>query len=201
MKIMVIGATGRTGRHLLEDGVRHGHAITAFARRPEALADVPGLTAVIAGDGLNLDDVRRAVRGQDAVIVGVGDAAIVRNAITAMREAGVRRLVCVSAYPVGSKNPRLLVEIARLIFREVYTGLARMEAEVVASDLDWTIVRPTRLTNGSGTGHPRRERDGHDFTAGPFSIRRADLARALLESVERTDDVRAAVAVTGARGR
>lgn len=66
MKLLVIGSTGRTGKHVLEQGLRRGHQITAFTRRPQELAGMQGIKEVICGDALNLDDVRRAVHGQDA---------------------------------------------------------------------------------------------------------------------------------------
>jgi len=68
VKIGVIGSTGRTGRLVLDEGLRRGHVMTAFTRRPRELAGVQGLAAVVHGDGRNLEDIRRAVRGQDAVI-------------------------------------------------------------------------------------------------------------------------------------
>src|SRR2546422_50730 len=68
VKIAVVGSTGRTGRLVLNEGLRRGFAMTAFTRRPANLAGVPGLTAVVSGDARDLADVRRAVRGQDAVI-------------------------------------------------------------------------------------------------------------------------------------
>lgn len=201
MRIIIIGATGRTGHHLLEQGIRRGYAMTAFARHPETLADIQGLAAVVQGDALKLDDIRRAVHGQDAVIVAVGSLDIVRNLITAMREEGIRRLVCLSAYPVGARRPRLLVAIIWQVFRGTYSKLAIMEREVSASGLDWTIVRPTRLMEGIGSGRIRLGRNGRDFTSGPFSVQRADLAMELLDSVESADDIGTAIAVTGARKR
>src|SRR5213594_3677425 len=66
--IAVIGSTGRTGRLVLDEGIRRGHSMTAFTRRPDTLAGVRGLKSVVHGDGRSLEDVGRAVRGQDAVI-------------------------------------------------------------------------------------------------------------------------------------
>ncbi len=63
MKIAVFGATGRTGRHVLEQGLRRGHLMTAFTRRPQELTNVQGLQAVVPGDGRNLSEVRNAVLG------------------------------------------------------------------------------------------------------------------------------------------
>ena len=100
--IAVIGSTGRTGRLVLNEGVLRGHSMTAFTRRPDTLAEVNGLKSVVRGDGRNLEDMRRAMRGQDAVISivvskGRGPTTVMsdvtRAELDAMREAGVRRLV------------------------------------------------------------------------------------------------------------
>src|SRR5437899_8234972 len=102
MNIVVIGSTGRTGRLVLEEGIRRRHAMTAFTRRPDALADITGLRMVVHGDGRNLEDIRRAIRGQDAVISivareGRGRTTVIsdvaRAALTAVGEAGVRGIV------------------------------------------------------------------------------------------------------------
>src|SRR5207245_9643994 len=104
MNIVVIGSTGRTGRLVLEEGIRRRHAMTAFTRRPDALADIAGLGMVVHGDGRNLEDIRRAVRGQDAVISivapeGRGPTTVVsdvaRAEVTAMGGAGVGVMVTV----------------------------------------------------------------------------------------------------------
>src|SRR5437773_11819621 len=100
MKIAVIGSTGRTGRLVIEEGIRRQHAMTAFTRRPDALADIPGLRAVVQGDGRNLKDIRRAVRGQDAVISIVAPdggvptiviSDVTRGELTALPAPGGRR--------------------------------------------------------------------------------------------------------------
>lgn len=207
MKIAVIGSTSRIGRLLLEEGVHRGHRLTAFTRRPEELIERAKLEAVVQGDGRNLDDVRRAVQGQDAVIsIVVGNNApketvatdVTRTVIGAMQEAGVRRLVCASAYPLLATRPWGAVQIVRWIFRHTYADLASMEKEVVTSGLDWTIVRPTQLTNKPATGHVRYERTSHDFSSGPYSISRADVALTLLDLAENPSDAGVALAVSAA---
>lgn len=205
MKIAVIGSTGRTGRLLLAEGLRRGHSMTAFTRRPEELEEVAGLQAIVHGDGRILDNVRQAVQGQDIVIsivnagrAGPGTVAtdVTRTVITAMQEAGVRRLVCVSAYPVVATRPWLAIKIIRWIFRHTYADLANMEPLVKASGLDWTIIRPTQLTNGPATRHVRYERIHPEFSSGPYTISRADVATALLDVAETTHDAGVALAVT-----
>src|SRR5437899_10573309 len=95
--IVVIGSTGRTGRLVLDEGLRRGHSMTAFTRRPDGLAGIRGLRSVVRGDGRNLDDIRRAVAGPDAVISIVGADGrgpttvlgdVTRAELEAMREAG-----------------------------------------------------------------------------------------------------------------
>lgn len=206
MKIAVIGSTSRIGRLLLEEGVHRGHRLTAFTRRPEALVEKEKLAAIVQGDGRNLEDVRRAVQGQEAVItIVVGDNAtkntvatdVTRTVIEAMREAEVRRLIGVSAYPLWATRPWGAVQIVRWIFRHTYADLASMESEIVSSGLDWTIVRPTQLTNKEAAGQVRYERSSHDFASGPYSISRADVAAALLDLAENPSDVGVALAISG----
>lgn len=198
MKLLVIGSTGRTGRHVLKQGVERGHVITAFTRRPEQLAGVPGLHEVIHGDALNLDVIRRAVAGQDAVLSAVGNSGIARNLITAMREAGVRRLVMTSSRSIVATRPKLAVGLAWLIFRRAYADLARAEGMLEVSGLDWSIVRATRLINKPFTGHVHLDFEDN-ATGGDSSLPRGDYAMALLDIVEDHRMIGKAVGVCGAK--
>src|SRR5690348_3187601 len=120
MNMLVIGANGRTGRHVLEQGLRRGHAITAFARRAETLANFAERLTIVQGDARKNDDLRRAVQGQDAVVMAVGASDIVRALIPAMHEAGVRRLVMTSSRSITATKPKLVVGLVWAIFREAY---------------------------------------------------------------------------------
>src|SRR5437899_12199191 len=102
--IAVIGSTGRTGRLVLDEGIRRGHSMTPFTRRPDTLAGVRGLKSVVHADGRSLEDMRPAVWGPDAgisIVVSEGSAPRTvtsfgtRAALDAVREAGGRRLVSV----------------------------------------------------------------------------------------------------------
>lgn len=208
MKIAVFGATGRTGRHVLDQAVRRGHLMTAFTRRPQELTNVQGLQAIVHGDRRNLSDVLRAMQGQDCIISilssqGLGPSTTVsevtKNIITAMQETGVRRLICVSSHSLIATRPWLIVKLVKWIFRNPYADLAAMEQIIATSNLNWTIVRATQLIDGKPTGQIQRERNGRDFRAGPYQIRRADLATILLDTAEQEDAVQAAVEVTGKR--
>ncbi|MFD2349545.1 NAD(P)-dependent oxidoreductase [Nonomuraea ferruginea] len=105
MRLLVIGATGRTGAHVLEQGVARGHEVTAFTRKPELLKGREGLRAVVTGDATDLPTVREAVAGQDAVISAVGTSGIARTLIAAMRETGVRRVVMTSSRSIPATRP------------------------------------------------------------------------------------------------
>ncbi|MCI4371084.1 MAG: NAD(P)H-binding protein [Thermoplasmata archaeon] len=193
MNIAVVGSTGRTGRLVIEEGIRRKHNVTAFTPRPQALAGVQGLQAVVHGDGRNLEDVRRAFRGQDAVISIVGAEGrgpttlmsdVTRAELAAMREAGVRRIVAVSASAIEGSRPWIAIQVVRWLLRRPYADFARMERMLAASGLDWTVVRPPYLSNGPATGRVRLEAGVKQLAHGPYRISRADLAATLLDLAE-----------------
>ncbi len=203
--IAVIGSTGRTGRLVLDEGVRRGHSMTAFTRRPDTLAGVRGLKSVVHGDGRSLEDMRRAVRGQDAVISivvseGRGPTTVMsdvtRAELDAMREAGVRRLVSVSVSAIEGRRPWILINLVRWILRKPYADFARMERLITSSPVDWTIVRPPYLSNGSKTGRVRTQVGGKDLPRGPYHISRADLAATLVDLAEDSQHVREVLLVS-----
>ncbi|MGY1735447.1 NAD(P)-dependent oxidoreductase [Geodermatophilus sp. SYSU D00684] len=171
MRVLVVGATGGSGRAAVEALAGQGHEVTAFARRASAAyAGRPGVRAV-DGDATAPGDVGRAVRGQDAVVVtlGISESPLrvrlrgsrgtpldVRSrgtaaVVAAMREHGVPRLVVQSSYGVGETRGRLPLS-ARLVFalllRPQIADHERQERVVRDSGLDWTIVQPVYLTDG-----------------------------------------------------
>ncbi|NUT44911.1 MAG: NAD(P)H-binding protein [Thermoactinospora sp.] len=180
MNLLVIGAAGRTGRHVVKQGIERGHRVTAFARRPEA---VPGLAGVRQGDAHDLDAVRDAVRGQDAVIAAVGGSLIAGTLIAAMRETGVRRVVMTSSRSVPATRPRLPVTLAWMVFRTAYVDLARAEGMLQVSGLDWTVARATMLNDKPGAGRVHIDFEAN-ATGGAAQLSRADYAMALLDTVE-----------------
>jgi putative NADH-flavin reductase len=185
LKVAVIGSTGRTGRHVLAEGLRRGYQITAFTRRPQMLADTARLAGVIHGDGRDPDAVRRAITGADAVIAIVSagrrggphhTAAVAKILTTQMTDLRVRRLVITSAHPLVGDNPPLPMALLRRIFADAYADAASMEQIVQASDLDWTIVRLNRLTNRPAQSRVRLSQGLFDK---PSAMSRADAAATL----------------------
>ncbi len=163
MNVIIIGATGTVGRCLVEQALAENHHVTAFARRPSALALSHANLTLKAGDALDRETVMDAVRGHDAVIValGAGLKGTVRSTgtkhvIEAMKRHGVRRLVCHSTLGAGDSRGNLNFYWRRVMFgfllRAAYADHQAQEALVKQSGLDWVIVRPAALTDGPATG-------------------------------------------------
>jgi putative NADH-flavin reductase len=191
MKLLVFGASGPLGRAITQAALETGHQVTAFARTPGRLGGHPGLREV-AGDVLDAEPVAAAVPGHDAVISALGQAKPspaghdlhpgTAHIIAAMRAAGVSRLIWISSHGVGDARGRSGFVFERIFvpwrLRAEFADKERQEALVTASDLDWTIIRPARLTNGPATGklraQPRLPVTIRD------SISRADVAQFVL---------------------
>lgn len=207
MRMLVIGSTSRTGLHLVREGTRRGHAMTAFTRRPDALGSVEGLHRVVEGDGLDLDSVRAAVEGHEVVatIVAPADLGpstttsdVIRNVVHAMESTTVRRLVITSSRSLTMTRPWLLGAMVWSVFRHVYVDLVRAETIVRESSLEWTIARATRLTDGRPKGGYHADFEA-DATGGVHNLDRADYALALLDAMEDETLARRAIGICGAK--
>jgi putative NADH-flavin reductase len=203
VKLTVFGATGRTGRHLLAEGARRGHQLTAFTRRAQALDDPTAVAAVVQGDARDPHSVRTAIDGADAVVSTIAGAgrkdphrlADTTRVITqAMADLGVRRLVVTGAYPTIVEDPPLAMAVLRRLLATSYADNVAMERLVATSGLDWTIVRLNRLTNRAAGGRVHTSRG---LLARPRGIARADAAATLLDTIEDPTLARAAINVSG----
>ncbi|MPV51242.1 MULTISPECIES: NAD(P)-dependent oxidoreductase [unclassified Pseudactinotalea] len=197
MKILVIGAAGRTGRHVIAEAARRGHAVTTLARPPHDLRGTPGVRAHYSGDAADPRALAPALAGQDAVVMAVGASSIVRTLLSSMPPAGVRRLVMTSSRSVVATRPRPVLAMVWLRFRSAYADLARAEGMLEGSGLDWTIVRATMLSDGPATGQLHKDSQ-LDATGGDWRLRRADYAIALLDALEDDRLVHRAIGVSGA---
>ncbi|MEY9835831.1 NAD(P)-dependent oxidoreductase [Streptacidiphilus sp. EB103A] len=188
MKIVVFGATGGTGRAVLEQAARAGHEVTAVARRDGALPPTPAVRMETVPDLRHQEQVDRVVAGQDAVISALGTNARgpvtvcadgARSILAAMRTGGVRRLLAVSAYGAAETHDRSLYSLALwAALGHKMRDKEAMEALIRQSDADWTVVRPPKLSDRPHTG---RYRTGTDLRIRLTSaISRADLADFLL---------------------
>jgi putative NADH-flavin reductase len=191
MRIVVFGSTGGIGLEVVKQGLAAGHQITAVARRPEALQIRHNCLRILRGDALDFATVASAIEGQDALISALGIrkdepttlySEGVSNMMKAMQSKGMTRLLCVSA---SGLNPGIWWQkIASRLFlgtflKNSFTDLLRMEAAVQASSLDWTIVRPPRLSNHPRTGHYQTAVNYH--LGSGSTISRADVADYMLK--------------------
>lgn len=184
LRIVVLGATGGTGRAVVDVALRRGHAVTAVVRRAGALPPAPGLTVVVLPDLTDHDHLARTIAGHNAVISALGTNARgpvtvctdgIRSTLRAMDETGVRRLVAVSAHGAAESRDCSLYSLA--LWASVGHKMRdkeAMEERIRASGTDWTIVRPPALKNTAPTG---RYRTGTDLRIRLTStVSRADLA-------------------------
>ena len=215
MKLTIVAATGGIGRHLVAQAVAGGHDVTAVARRPR---DLPDGVRAVAVDLARPDTaaLASAVRGADAVLSALGprdpraDAGITsrgtRAIVAAMQAEHVRRIIIVSAAPVGpvpvpgqGTPPRhdpgdgffmryLGSPLARAMFGRHYADLAETEQILRDSGLEWTVSRPPKLTDKPLTGRYRTALNRN--VRGGFSVPRADVAHHMLAMVDQPGTVK-----------
>jgi putative NADH-flavin reductase len=208
MKFTVFGATGGIGRELVRQALDAGHEVTAVVRDPARLAVTGGRLEVVRADLTDPEALRPAVTGRDAVLSGLGArrrkdagvaARLTRTVLSALEAEGVRRLLVVSAGPVGPEPEgdgaldRTVRGIVSAALKDVYADLREMEAELARSATDWTVVRPPRLQDKPVTGAYRTVVGG--FPRKGRFIGRADVAHAMLAMVEDTGTVKQGVGV------
>lgn len=190
MRLAVLGGSGRIGQHILASALESGHQVCALARRPQALAAASGLT-VIRGDVADASAVADLVADADAVLSALGPrgaktpallATAGHNTVAGMGKTGVRRLICVSAagaFIRADPDSGVLVKlILPRVLAKQFADVREMEEVFGASDLDWTMVRATRLVNSPPTGQYRVRPDYPPPGGG--KIARADVARFML---------------------
>lgn len=207
MKVVVLGATGATGLEIVGRAIEMGHSVTAFVRSPEKLlARFGDRVDIVRGDLLNVGELKQVVRGHDAVLsgfgprvpVGKGDEDVVTrftSALTkAMRDSGVRRVVVESvAFLFKDSLLPPAYFLGRLFFPRIVKDWEAAEGVLQDSALEWTIVRPPRLTDKQRTGK-YRFREGH-LPSLAFSVSRADVADFMVRSLENQVYVRKIVGV------
>ncbi|MFI1075178.1 NAD(P)-dependent oxidoreductase [Streptomyces puniciscabiei] len=208
MNLTVFGATGGIGREIVRQALGAGHRVTAVVRDPARLDVTGDALEVFRADLADPEELRAAVSGRDAVLSGLGarsrkDAGVAtrltRTVLRAMEAEGVRRLVVVSAGPVGPAAEgdgaldRAMRGLVSAALKDVYTDLRAMEAELARSATDWTSVRPPRLQNKPLTGRYRTVVGG--FPRKGRFIARADVAHAMLAMIDDEATVKQGVGV------
>jgi uncharacterized protein YbjT (DUF2867 family) len=219
MKLTIFAATGGIGRHALDQALAAGHDVTAVVRNPSTLS---GQARIVTADLAAADPavLESAVAGADAVLSALGPRSSsetgiasrgTRAIVQAMQATGVKRIVVVSAAPIstvpspGRPNPprhdpgdgffmrHLLSRVARTVFRKHYDDLALMEDILRDSGLDWTVLRPPRLTDKPPTG-TYRTAYGQNLRRGVL-VSRADVADLMLRVLGQPETIGQAVGI------
>ena len=208
--ILIMGATSGIGRCALDEAVRRGLPVRAFARSADSL-DATDLVEPFKGDATSAEDVARALSGAQAVVYALGIterlamlweeetlfSETTRVLLEAMATSDVSRLVVVTGFGAGrSKTAMSWVERTghRAILGKPYADKDRQEDLIMASATDWTIARPVILTKGARTDAYRVLRDPKTWRNGLIS--RSSVAHYLIDAVEQGLDVKADVVLT-----
>jgi uncharacterized protein YbjT (DUF2867 family) len=188
MKLLVLGATGKTGQLVLAAARRAGHDLTVLVRDPARLPSTVGLN-VVTGDGSSADDVRRASKDQDAVVSVVGGGystttQVASHVAKALVAAAPKRVVVLSAFGAGPSREKCstLQKIAfGTVMNRVYDDKAVGDRLLRGSGLNWTIVQPVTFSEKPATGHPVLTiLDALDGIHGFPKVPREDVADALV---------------------
>lgn len=210
MKLAVFGATGGVGQQVVNQALERGHNVTAVVRDVDRLPiEHPALTVVVLPTLDRVDEVAPVIADADAVLSAIGPrersdrgvvSACTRVIVRAMVFSGVGRFVGVSAVPVGPVpegdsliNRWLLVPVISTVLRSVYTDLAEMEADLQNSTINWTVVRPPKLTDKPFTGKYRIALGAN--VARGYSVARADVAELMLNALDHPAMQRQAVGI------
>ncbi len=209
MKIAIFGATGETGRQLVEQALAAGYQVVAYVRNPSKLNTRHESLTIVQGELADQAIIERAVSAADAVISVLGPRGgskgkpITRgmqNIIEAMKKQGVRRLIISSTLSAKDPNDlpdfkaKALVNLVKLTMHAAYEEIVSVAETVRKSDLDWTIVRLTTLNNNPKSGKVRVGYLGKGEVG--LRISRADLAEFMLKQVQDTKYLRQAPVIS-----
>jgi putative NADH-flavin reductase len=207
-RVLIVGATGGTGRQLVAQALERGLTVTALVRNPSRLQVDHRRLTVVQGDVLDATSLEAAMHGQEAVLSALGHRRYfyptrilsegTSNILRAMETHRVRRLVCETSLGIGDSSGRMGLYytflVIPLILPLYFWDKTRQERVIAASNVDWVIVRPGALTNGSKRGRLR-----HGSRVGSFfwtvRVSRADVAEFMLDQLASNSYLRAAPGV------
>jgi uncharacterized protein YbjT (DUF2867 family) len=217
--LLVLGGSGRTGTHVLAQAAARGHRVRALVRNPDTV-QAAAEVELIQGTPANIDDIRKAAQGTEAVISALNNSRAsdnpwakpvsppmfmtnaTRNLLAAMGEQDIRRIVLVSTQGAGDDWARMsplakaVVNLSNI--KASFTDHDGVDEAVRVSGTDWTLARAVALTDKPARG-PLRAGDAGSDKPGS-RINRADLAGFLLDAIEKGTWIHQAPLVWNARG-
>ncbi len=206
MKLIIFGATGTVGKHLVDQGLDLGHSVTAFTRNPQKITRHHSQLSIMQGDVLDFDIVKNTVEGHDAVLctLGAGRKGELRakgtaTIIKAMTELGIDRLICQTTLGCGESWNNLNFFWRRIMFgwflKQAFIDHENQEEEVSNSNLDWTLVRPSAFTDGELTKQFEMGFSPEEQSL-KLKIARADVACFMLAQIDSPKYIRKAVGIS-----
>lgn len=196
MKLVIFGASGQTGKLLVEMALKADHEVTAFVRRENALTPEHPNLKVVVGQLNNFTQLIEAISGADACLSTLGGGSLTKrspeitggisNIVTVLEQLGIRRFIYLSSIGAGDSRyymgPLIRLFIVWILLRVPLADHTANEKRIAASSLKWTLVRPVGLSNGEKTG---KYRHGSEFIkmTGNSQISRADVAAFMLDQV------------------
>jgi putative NADH-flavin reductase len=195
-RVLIVGATGGTGRQLIAQALERGQTVTALVRNPSKLQLEHPRLRIVQGDVLDYASLEAAARGQEAVLSSLGHRRFfhptrilsegTRNLLRAMEAQGVRRFVCETSLGIGDSAGRMglyyTLFVVPVILPFYFWDKTRQERVIAQSAVQWVIVRPGVLTNGEKRGSYRHGRDVGSFVW-TVRISRADVADFMLNQL------------------
>jgi uncharacterized protein YbjT (DUF2867 family) len=203
MKLLILGAAGRTGALLVDQALAAGHTVTAFVRSPDPATQNKNVTTII-GDARNESDLVKAVKGQDAIISTLGSskpgdrviAASMAALIAVAKQQHVKRVIVMSSFlATHNFKPNPLIRFALKLMSSIVADINSGEELLQKSNLDYTIVYATRLTNEALNPHYHIV-DANSTVGAGDSISRADVAEFLLKQLTDATYIRSTVLIT-----
>jgi len=211
MKLTLFGATGATGKQLVEQALAAGNQVVAFARNPSKISTSHERLTIVQGELTDKAAIERDIHGAGAVISVLGPhpgedrqsrplTQGMQNILAAMQKTGIRRLIILSTPSASDPNDlpefkiKVLVGLIKFAMRPAYEEIVGVARLVRESGIDWTIVRVSMLNNNPGTGKIRAGYLGKRQVG--TNLSRADLAGFLLGQVQDTTWLRQAPAIS-----
>jgi putative NADH-flavin reductase len=195
MDVLVLGGAGGVGRLVVEEVLKRRHVVTALVRSPQKLGDLASRITVVKGDALDARAVEKAVSGRDAVMYALGAGNVrhttlfsdsTRVLLTAMKQHGVRRLICVTGVGAGETKGHGGFLYDRILYplftKGIYADKDRQESLIRESHTDWTIVRPAPFRKSRPPGPLRAVTDVDNITLRRIS--RLEVAEFLVDELE-----------------
>lgn len=207
MKLIIFGATGTVGEELVKQALNKGHVVTAFVRNPEKMQNAKNSNLILYnGDVLNVGKVENALKNQDVVLCALGDgkagkirAVGTKNIIEAMYKTGQKRLICQTTLGMGESYGNLNFIWKHIMFgmllKKAFQDHQLQEKYILESNLDYTLVRPSALTDGGISNNYKIGFDGN-FKKLNLKISRADVADFMLSQISTNEYVKKAVSIS-----